>query len=68
MNKLKTFFYVIIFLLFVQKSYSETDFDVDHLILMDHLSGDILFEKNADDEIYPASMTKIMTALVVFDY
>ena len=67
MKKIKKFLHVIIFLFFSQNSYAETDFDVDHLILMDHLSGKILFEKNADDEIYPASMTKIMTALVVFD-
>jgi serine-type D-Ala-D-Ala carboxypeptidase (penicillin-binding protein 5/6) len=67
MKKFKIFLGVIFLVLFVQNSYSETDFDVDHLILMDHLSGEILFEKNADDEIYPASMTKIMTVLVVFD-
>ena len=31
------------------------------------LSGEILFEKEADLSIYPASMTKIMTTIVVFD-
>jgi len=31
------------------------------------MSGEILYEKEADNKIYPASMTKIMTALVVFD-
>ncbi len=36
-------------------------------ILMDHNSGKILFERDADHQIYPASMTKIMTAIVVFD-
>ena len=33
----------------------------------DYLYGEILYEKNADDSIYPASMTKIMTTIVVFD-
>ena len=36
-------------------------------ILIDHNSGKILFERDADHQIYPASMTKIMTAIVVFD-
>ncbi|UPW81506.1 D-alanyl-D-alanine carboxypeptidase family protein [Lysinibacillus sp. Ag94] len=29
--------------------------------------GDVLFEKNADDIIYPASLTKIMTAIVAIE-
>ena len=36
-------------------------------ILQDYLSGEILFEKDADKSIYPASMTKIMTTIIVFD-
>ena len=36
-------------------------------ILQDYLSGEILFEKEPDNSIYPASMTKIMTAIVAFD-
>jgi serine-type D-Ala-D-Ala carboxypeptidase (penicillin-binding protein 5/6) len=36
-------------------------------ILQDYLSGEILFEKDADKSIYPASMTKIMTAIIAFD-
>ena len=43
------------------------DIDARHVILQDHLSGEILFEKEADGRIYPASMTKIMTTIVVFD-
>ena len=34
---------------------------------MDYNSGKILFEIEPDLEIYPASMTKIMTAIVAFD-
>ena len=34
---------------------------------MDYNSGKILFERDADHQIYPASMTKIMTAIIVFD-
>ena len=36
-------------------------------ILMDYHSNEILFELDPDSQIYPASMTKIMTAIVAFD-
>ena len=36
-------------------------------ILLDAESGQVLFEKKADDLIPPASMSKIMTLLLVFD-
>ena len=36
-------------------------------ILQDYLSGEILYEKEPDKSIYPASMTKIMTAIIAFD-
>jgi D-alanyl-D-alanine carboxypeptidase (penicillin-binding protein 5/6) len=37
-----------------------------YAILIDHDSGSVLFEKNADQLMYPASMAKIMTAELVF--
>ena len=67
MKFFKIFFIILIFLLFQQKSYSQIEVDANYVILQDHLSGKILYEKNADDKIYPASMTKIMTAIVTFD-
>jgi len=36
-------------------------------ILQDFLSGEILYEKEPDLSIYPASMTKIMTSIIAFD-
>ena len=36
-------------------------------ILMDYHSEEVLYEIDADAQIYPASMTKIMTAIVAFD-
>ena len=36
-------------------------------ILLDYSSGKILYEKEADKSIYPASMTKIMTSIIAFD-
>ena len=67
MKLFKTFFIILIFLLFQQKSYSQIEVDANYVILQDHLSGKILYEKEADADIYPASMTKIMTAIVAFD-
>ena len=48
---------------------SKAAFDINArtAILQDFLSGEILFEKEIDSVIYPASMTKIMTSIVVFD-
>jgi len=36
-------------------------------ILVDYHSDEILFELDPDAQIYPASMTKIMTAIIAFD-
>lgn len=38
-----------------------------HAIIMDHATGAVLFEKDAQRPIAPASMTKIVTAELVFD-
>ena len=67
MNFIKIIFLSIIFFSFQQKSFSEIDIDVNYLILQDHHSGKILYEKDADTRIYPASMTKIMTSIIAFD-
>jgi len=70
MNKMKFFKIIIVFFIFSffqQKAISEININVDHMILQDYHSGEILYERDADDKIYPASMTKIMTAIVAFD-
>ena len=67
MKFIKIIFLTLAFLLPWKKSYSEIDIDASYAILQDHYSGKILFEKDADSQIYPASMTKIMTAIVTFD-
>ncbi len=36
-------------------------------ILMDYHSEEILYELDPDSQIYPASMTKIMTSIIAFD-
>ena len=46
---------------------SNLDIKARSAILQDFLSGEILYEKDADISIYPASMTKIMTSIIAFD-
>ena len=55
------------FLFFENISFSKINIKAKSIILQDYLSGDILFEKEADLSIFPASMTKIMTSIVAFD-
>ena len=63
-----TLFLISFIFLFSNKPVNaEIEIDASYVILQDHLSGDILYEKDADEKIYPASMTKIMTSLIVFD-
>ena len=55
------------FVLFTFNSYAAFDIAARTAILQDYLSGEILFEKEPDKSIYPASMTKIMTSIIAFD-
>jgi len=52
---------------FFQNVYSNVEIKARTAILQDFLSGEILYEKEPDRSIYPASMTKIMTSIIAFD-
>ena len=65
MNKLSITLLIII--LNITNSFAEFDIKARSAILQDFYSGEILFEKEADASIYPASMTKIMTSIIAFD-
>ena len=67
MKFFKIIIFIFIFSLAQQKIYSEIEIDARYVILQDHHSGKILYEKDADTQIYPASLTKIMTTIVAFD-
>jgi D-alanyl-D-alanine carboxypeptidase (penicillin-binding protein 5/6) len=58
---------IILTLLLTANANAAFDVKARTAILQDYLSGEILFEKDADKSIYPASMTKIMTAIIAFD-
>ncbi len=64
----KIIIYILLFYLFtITKVFAAFDIKARTAILQDYLSGEILFEKDITRSIYPASMTKIMTSIVVFD-
>ena len=62
-------FIIIICLIFFKNSSVVANPNVDARtgILMDYHSEEILYELDPDSQIYPASMTKIMTAIIAFD-
>lgn len=64
-------FYMFLFAggaVFSQNSVlGEIDGDVRSAILIDYLSGDVLYEKNADDIIPPASLTKLISLYVTYE-
>ena len=61
--------FIINFLSFflIYSAHSNIEIKSRTAILQDYLSGEILYEKEADRSIYPASMTKIMTSIIAFD-
>ena len=61
------FLTILITILLIIKSSAAFEIKARTAILQDYLSGEILYEKDPDKSIYPASMTKIMTAIVAFD-
>ena len=67
MKQFKIILISFIFSFFHTTVFTAIDVNANSIILQDHFSGKILFEKDADTRIYPASMTKIMTTIVVFD-
>ena len=59
---------LLFFAIFYSKIHSaEFDIKAKTVILQDFLSEKILFEKEPDLRIFPASMTKIMTSIIAFD-
>ena len=61
--------FLIILTNFFLVEFANANFDLKArtAILQDYYSGEILYEKEADISINPASMTKIMTSIIAFD-
>ncbi len=65
MNKI-----IILIFLYLNLSlnlFANPNIQARSVILIDYHSDKVLYELDADSQIYPASMTKIMTAIVAFD-
>ena len=66
-----TFLFLFSFVFATLPSYAQSDINSikanDFYFLIDHDTQEILLSKNADTRLAPSSMTKIMTAYVVFD-
>ena len=58
---------LLVLLLFWPRRVSLEGLISPEAVLMDADSGEVLAAKNADASIYPASMTKVMTALLVLE-
>ena len=46
---------------------SAFDTEASHAVILDHETGEILFSKNGSEPMAPSSMSKLMTALMVFE-
>jgi|TARA_B100000780_G_C21113999_1_gene450476 D-alanyl-D-alanine carboxypeptidase (penicillin-binding protein 5/6) len=66
-KKLFFFISINIFLITSSTTFANLEVKARTAILQDYLSGEILYEKEPDISIYPASMTKIMTSIIAFD-
>jgi D-alanyl-D-alanine carboxypeptidase (penicillin-binding protein 5/6) len=56
-----------IYLKLIVSAYSNPNINARTGILIDYHSDEILYELDPDAQIYPASMTKIMTSIIAFD-
>ena len=65
MNKILIIF--IISLSLINSALANPNINARTGILMDYHSEEVLHEFDADAQIYPASMTKIMTSIIAFD-
>ena len=63
----KTFIILLLIIIPVKFANSNIEIKARTAILQDFFSGEVLYEKEPDRSIYPASMTKIMTSIIAFD-
>ncbi len=63
----KFIFLIIVYLSLFNVLYATPNLNARTAILVDYDSDKVLYEMDPDSQIYPASMTKIMTSIVAFD-
>lgn len=68
---MRALFFTLFVSIFASVSVAQEDAiietDAEYAVIMDHDTGEVLFSKRGDEPMVPASMTKIMTAQVVFE-
>ena len=58
----------LLFIILISITFNTSSFAKRAAIIMDYDTHEVLFEVNADTLNYPASLAKIMTIYIVFDY
>ena len=58
---------ILAIIISINSAFALIDTNAETAIIMDADTGYILYEKNADKKVFPASMTKIMTTMIVFE-
>ena len=64
----KSFTIIFCILFFYSTPVFSFDTNSEYAFLLDYKTDQILFEKNSNKKIFPASMSKLMTLYVLFDY
>ena len=59
---------LFVFLLFVPKISADVNIFGEYAVSIDANTGEVLFGKNADVKAYPASVTKVLTALLLMEH
>ena len=59
--------FIALYFILIANLVSNPKVDIKTAILVDYDSNEIIYELEPDMSIYPASMTKIMTSIIVFD-
>ena len=67
MNKFKLLFLSLLLLISFSTVKANPSLNLRTAIVIDYHSDSVLYEEDPDLQIYPASMTKIMTSIVAFD-
>ncbi len=61
---------IVAFVLFERAAFAEEEtmvLDSEAAVLIDAASGDVLYEKNSQQSMYPASITKIITGIIAIE-
>ncbi len=67
LKKIISFFVVSALILAALPAWAAPEYEAKSVLLMDFDSGAVLYEDNADEQLPPASVTKVMTMLLIME-